>query len=116
LNDAELKNWEIVSLPFDDLSKLKFAKNDGSNSAFLRGSFTLNELGDTFLDMRAFGKGHVWVNGHHLGRFWSIGPQQSLYLPVGWLKKGKNSIVVLDLENKGTRTINSSPAILYGNN
>ena len=66
--------------------------------------------------MRGFGKGHVWVNGHHLGRFWSIGPQQSLYLPVGWLKKGKNSIVVLDLENKGTRTISATPAILYGNN
>jgi beta-galactosidase len=116
LNDAELKNWEIVSLPFDDLSKLKFAKNDGSNSAFLRGSVTLNELGDTFLDMRGFGKGHVWVNGHHLGRFWSIGPQQSLYLPVGWLKNGRNSIVVLDLENKGTRTISSSPTNQYANN
>ena len=49
-------------------------------------------LGDTFLDMRKWGKGHVWVNGHHLGRFWKIGPQQSLYVPVGWLKKGRNSI------------------------
>lgn len=116
LNDAELKNWEIVSLPFDNLSKLKFAKKDGANSAFLRGSFTLNEIGDTFLDMRSFGKGHVWVNGHHLGRFWSIGPQQSLYLPMGWLKKGKNSIVVLDLENKGMRTISASPINQYGNN
>ena len=116
MNNAELKNWEIVSLPFDDLSKLKFSKKDAANNSFFRGSFTLNELGDTFLDMRAFGKGHVWVNGHHLGRFWNIGPQQSLYLPVGWLKKGKNSIVVLDLENKGTRTISASPTNQYGNN
>ena len=116
LNDAELKTWEIVSMPFDDLSKLKFSKKDGSNSFFLRGSFTLAEIGDTFLDMRKFGKGHVWVNGHHLGRFWNIGPQQSLYLPVGWLKKGRNSLVILDLENKGIRTISASPTNHYGNN
>ena len=82
---------------------------------FFRGSFALTELGDTFLDMRKWGKGHVWVNGHHLGRFWNIGPQQSLYVPVGWLKKGRNSIVILDLENKGTRTISSSKIIHYGN-
>jgi len=109
----ELNNWEIFSLPFDDLSKIKFSKKSVENPVFFRGEFSLNETGDTFLDMRNWGKGHVWVNGHHLGRFWQIGPQQSLYVPVGWLKKGKNSIVVLDLENKGNRTIKSGKEILY---
>lgn len=112
-NNQDLKNWEMFSLPFDDLSKIKFSKKAVENSVFFRGEFNLNELGDTFLDMRNWGKGHVWVNGHHLGRFWQIGPQQSLYIPVGWLKKGKNSIVVLDLENKGNRTIKSGKEILY---
>jgi len=116
LNNAELKNWEIVSLPFDDLARLRFSRKGVPNAAFFRGTFTLKEAGDTFLDMRDWGKGHVWVNGHHLGRFWHIGPQQSLYLPAGWLKKGANSIVILDLENKGHRTINASPEILYGTN
>jgi beta-galactosidase len=37
------------------------------------------------------------VNGHHLGRYWKIGPQQTLYVPVEWLKKGANEIVVLEL-------------------
>lgn len=111
--NQELKNWEIISLPFDNLAKLKFSKNSIQNPAFFRGTFSLNEIGDTFLDMRNWGKGHVWVNGHHLGRYWAIGPQQSLYLPVGWLKKGKNSIIVLDLENKGNRSIKSSKEILY---
>jgi len=115
LNNSELKDWEMVSLPFDNLSRLKFTKKAGANSVFFRGSFTLKEVGDTFLDMRNWGKGHVWVNGHHLGRFWRIGPQQSLYLPAPWLKKGKNSIVILDLENSGQRTISASPKILYGN-
>ena len=47
--------------------------------------------------MRTWGKGLVWVNGHCIGRFWEVGPQQTLYLPGCWLKKGKNEIVVLDV-------------------
>lgn len=54
--------------------------------------------GDTFLDLRGWGKGTLWVNGHHLGRFWSIGPQQTLYLPGPWLTRGRNTVVVFDLE------------------
>ena len=50
------------------------------------------------MDMSNWGKGMVWVNGHALGRFWEIGPQQTLYLPGCWLKKGKNEIIVLDLK------------------
>jgi beta-galactosidase len=41
----------------------------------------------------------VFVNGHHLGRFWNVGPQQTLYLPGCWLKKGKNSIIIFDQNN-----------------
>ena len=47
--------------------------------------------------METWGKGQVYVNGHALGRFWSIGPQQTLYCPGCWLKKGDNEIVVLDV-------------------
>jgi beta-galactosidase len=32
-----------------------------------------------------------------MGRIWSIGPQQTLYVPGCWLKKGKNEIIVLDV-------------------
>ena len=38
------------------------------------------------------------VNGHAIGRFWEIGPQQTLYMPGCWLKKGRNEIIVLDLK------------------
>ena len=53
--------------------------------------------GDTFLDLRTWGKGVVWVNGHCLGRFWNIGPTQTMYLPGPWLKRGSNEVVVFDL-------------------
>lgn len=115
LSGVDLKNWEIVSLPFDNLAGLKFSKKADPNGVFFRGSFTIRELGDTFLDMRKWGKGHVWVNGHHLGRFWEIGPQQSLYVPVGWLKKGRNEVVVLDLQNPGNRIMSGSTINHYGN-
>ena len=64
---------------------------------YYRGFFNLKKVGDTFLDMETWGKGQVWVNGHAIGRFWSIGPQQTLYVPGCWLKKGKNEIIVLDV-------------------
>ena len=68
-----------------------------SKAGYYRGYFNLSKVGDTFLNMEAFGKGQVYVNGHALGRFWKIGPQQTLYLPGCWLKKGKNEVVVLDV-------------------
>ena len=62
-----------------------------------RGYFNLKKVGDTFLNFETWGKGQVWVNGHAMGRIWSIGPQQTLYVPGCWLKKGKNEIIVLDV-------------------
>ena len=66
-------------------------------SGYYRGYFELNKVGDTFLNMESWGKGQVYVNGHAIGRFWSIGPQQTLYVPGCWLKKGRNEVIVLDV-------------------
>ena len=68
-----------------------------SEIGYYRGTFCLKKTGDTFLNMETWGKGQVYVNGHALGRFWRIGPQQTLYCPGCWLKKGENEIVVLDV-------------------
>jgi beta-galactosidase len=65
--------------------------------SFYRGYFTLTTTGDTFLDIRKLGKGALWINGHPIGRFWNIGPQQTLYVPGPWLHKGDNEIVIFDL-------------------
>jgi beta-galactosidase len=69
----------------------------GTGPAFYRAHFTLTTTGDTFLDIRKLGKGALWINGHPIGRFWNIGPQQTLYVPGPWLHKGTNEIVVFDL-------------------
>lgn len=72
------------------------------------GSFTLNETGDTFLNMSGWGKGIVFVNGHNLGRYWHVGPQQTLYLPGVWLNKGENKIVIFEqLNDKVQQTVSA---------
>jgi beta-galactosidase len=105
LNGQELKGWEIYPLPLTNLSRLQFSQKSKRGPRFYRDTFPLDSVGDTFLDMRGWGKGHVWVNGHHLGRFWKIGPQQTLFLPAPWLKKGQNEIIVFELETKGGQSV-----------
>ena len=55
--------------------------------------------------MRGWRRGAVWVNGHALGRFWHIGPQQTLYVPGAWLKPGRNEIMVFDLGSSARRPL-----------
>ena len=98
LAGKELSGWQIYPLPMTDLSHLKYGRRPATGPAFYRGTFQLEKTGDTFLDFSRWSKGTVWVNGHQLGRFWSIGPQQTLYVPAPWLKRGSNEIVVFDLD------------------
>jgi Beta-galactosidase len=95
-----LKNWQIYNFPVDyNFQKsVKFKAVKAEGPAWYRAEINLNKVGDTYLDMSKWGKGMVWVNGYNLGRFWKIGPQQTLYVPGCWLKKGTNEIIVLDLE------------------
>lgn len=94
-----LKNWTMFSLPFTAVKKeqLVNTSNNLDGPVLKSGKFTLSDAKDTYLDMRKWGKGMVWVNGHNLGKYWSIGPQQTLYLPAEWLRKGENEVVVLEL-------------------
>lgn len=96
----EVKNWEMFSLPFNDISALTAKRSPGElgeGPSVQKGVFNITKVGDTYLDMTDWGKGVVWINGHNLGKFWAIGPQQTLYVPKEWLKVGKNEISVLEL-------------------
>ena len=105
-----LKKWTMTPISDDynkavkafDANKIERPLSDGfakreNGRGYYRGYFTLKKVGDTFLNFETWGKGQVWVNGHAMGRIWSIGPQQTLYVPGCWLKKGKNEIIVLDV-------------------
>ena len=99
LNQQELIGWQMFSLPFENIDTIAIKGNtfDANAPVLRKGIFNLQNKGDTYLDMQNWGKGCVWVNGHNLGRYWEIGPQQTLYVPAEWLIKGQNEIVILEL-------------------
>ncbi|MBB6251164.1 glycoside hydrolase family 35 protein [Nitrospirillum iridis] len=97
LDGQPVTGWSHQGLPLDDLTGLTFQAGAGDGPAFHRGTFEVTEAGYTFLDMRGWGKGYAWVNGHNLGRHWSVGPQRSLFVPESFLKIGTNEVVVFDL-------------------
>jgi beta-galactosidase len=160
LAGQKLKGWDMFSLPFttaphnftnaaglpnpahNNNSSISNTGSTGSTGntnvpvnprvpVLKKGSFTLDHTGDTYLDMQSWGKGMVWVNGHNLGRYWEIGPQQTLYLPAEWQKEGVNDIEILELlkpeqqflqgiekpildqiNNTGTLSIHSNPGTI----
>jgi beta-galactosidase len=113
LNGMTLMNWQTTLIPLDeDFIKtkkpdLKIKVDSERPCNFFEGSFKLSETSDTYFDMSGYSKGLLYVNGHNLGRYWSIGPQQRLYCPAGFLKKGKNEILVFDLHQLNPASIKS---------
>ena len=105
----ELKNWTVYNFPVD-YSFIKDKKYNDTKilpamPAYYKSTFKLDKVGDTFLDMSTWGKGMVWVNGHAMGRFWEIGPQQTLFMPGCWPNEGENEILVLDLKGPAKASI-----------
>ncbi|AZA81866.1 beta-galactosidase [Chryseobacterium lactis] len=111
INGDEISgNWQMFPMTFDEFPKHNYtSKNIANHSPVIQeAEFNLGETGDTFLDMRNFGKGIVFINGKNLGRYWSkAGPQQTLYVPGVWLKKGKNTIQIFEQIFEGKTSVNS---------
>ena len=95
-------NWEMYKLPMNAEPDLAIYKNSAkaNRPTLYQGTFNLKKTGDTFLDMRDWGKGIVFINGINIGRYWSVGPQQTLYVPGCWLNKGKNQITIFEQKNQ----------------
>ncbi len=103
---CDLKDWEVFNLPdtyefyqnmtYKPIESLNDAKGQRIPGCY-RATFHVKKPGDTFLNFETWGKGLVYVNGHAMGRIWEIGPQQTLYMPGCWLKKGENEILVFDI-------------------
>ncbi len=97
---GNLTGWRVYSLPMDDdfIANLRPGASDAQRPGlFFRATVDLDALGDTYVDVSQWTKGFVWVNGHNLGRYWAIGPQQRLYCPASWLQRMRNQILIFDL-------------------
>lgn len=116
LNGMTLMNWETFLLPMNatfakQATNLKTLTSEGKQGVFFKGKFLLENTGDTFFDMSNYSKGMLYVNGHLLGRYWNIGPQQRLYCPASWLHKGENEVIVFDLHQMQEATINGKTSL-----
>ena len=95
-----LFDWTIHCLPLEDLSSLQFETGIQTGRevpAFYRGTLYVKEVMDTFLQLDGWTKGVAFVNGFNIGRYWSKGPQGTLYVPAPLLREGENEIVVFEL-------------------
>ncbi|MFI1069938.1 beta-galactosidase family protein [Streptomyces puniciscabiei] len=66
-----------------------------------RAGVTVRGAGDARLELPGWTRGFVWINGFSLGRYWSVGPQRSLYVPGPVLREGENEVWVLELQETG---------------
>lgn len=104
-NKAFLLNWEIRTLPMEDVSRLAYGDApNGDLPAFYKGRFQAKPGIDTFLELPGWDRGVVWINGMNLGRYWKVGPQRTLYVP-GEILKEDNEIIALDLRNQSERNV-----------
>jgi beta-galactosidase len=103
-----LEDWDVYLLPMDEafIAHLDQAcTNPRKPGLFYKANVLVTEVGDTWLDMSNWTKGIVWVNRHHLGRYWNIGPQRRLYCPAPWLVQGNNEVLVFDLHQTEAKPI-----------
>ncbi|KNH22286.1 beta-galactosidase [Arthrobacter sp. ZBG10] len=111
LNGGELLDWDIQAVDVGKLGSLRPAATDLAAAAGVPGpsvafaDFEVDEPGDRYLRLDGWTKGNAFVNGFNLGRYWSRGPQRTLYVPGPLLTPGRNELAILELHGSTTRTV-----------
>lgn len=110
-----LNHWEADPWPLEDMAEELAALASGAAAVepgaeddvtlpvLVQASFEASEQKDAFLDVSDAGHGVAYVNGFCVGRYWNVGPQQSLYVPAPVIREGRNEVLLLDLEKQPTR-------------
>ncbi|WP_109479817.1 beta-galactosidase [Paraburkholderia sp. C35] len=103
-----LTEWEVVLLPMETsfVENLRpLCSNPDKPGLFFIATLSIEATADVYLDMSEWTKGVVWVNGHNLGRYWHIGPQERLYCPAPFLSAGDNTVLIFDLHQTVARPV-----------
>ncbi len=109
LNGAELPGWRMrTGLAADEGIDLwphpgpgdwqPLADAELRGPLWLAAEFAMPENADGAVRLELglhAGKGSAWLNGHNLGRYWDLGPQRSLWLPLDWLRP-RNELVLFE--------------------
>lgn len=102
-----VQDYEQFHIQLEQLNKEHFEEEWIKDTpAFYRYVFMLNEGNNTHIDVSAFSKGVVLVNGVNIGRYWNVGPTASLYISKTLLHEGENEIIIFDTEGTYNQEIN----------
>ncbi|KAM9079567.1 beta-galactosidase-1-like protein 3 isoform 2-T2 [Megaptera novaeangliae] len=109
LNNIPLQSFTIYSLElkmsfFERLRSVSWkpVPTHSLGPAFYLGTLKAGSSPrDTFLRLPGWDYGFVFINGRNLGRYWNIGPQETLYLPGAWLQPENNEIIVFEKKKRG---------------
>lgn len=116
LNDTDLEQWNMIPLRIRDcsVSALRFGprQTDGL-PCFRRGQFTVDAVGDVYVDVSGWSMGEIWINGQYIGTYWEENSQQTLQVPKEILSKGNNSIVAFELRNSGKASMRLTDAVVF---
>lgn len=96
-----VNGWTHRLVPQDAPVPVPGGSADASDGVAVA-SFGIAEPLDAWLAFPGGSKGMVWLNGFLLGRYWKVGPQETLYAPAPLWRVGRNEIVVLDTDCLGS--------------
>ncbi|KAH0575861.1 Beta-galactosidase [Spironucleus salmonicida] len=101
-NNSKMTNFKLSLLDIENFKPVEKLTEGSFIGGLFQGQFTANQT-DTYLDLKNFKKGYVFVNGINIGRYWNVKDDQSknhysrMYCPGVYLKSGINEITVLDV-------------------
>ena len=106
LDGDDLRRWEALPLHLTDLAVVSGALRSAlagpirglAGPAFAMATFDVSGSADLYLDTASWGKGVAWINGFNLGRYWTRGPQRTLYVPRPILREHDNELIILELQ------------------
>lgn len=93
-----ISNWNHYPLPLDNVESINFDAGISAGPTFYEFEFSLTELEDTYLYTGNLGKGSAFINNFNIGKYWNVGPFETLYIPYDLLKSGKNKIIIFETE------------------
>ena len=111
LDGKEVQGWSIRPVDLTALDDLRVGARELQGSGGVPGpsisfaSFPAGGPGDRYLRLDGWTKGNAFINGFNLGRYWSRGPQRTLYVPGPLIRPGVNELAILELHGSSTRRV-----------
>lgn len=107
LDGEVLKGFTMCVMPLKTVSSIPIAMKPSTEAfTFHHAVFNVDTVANTYLNPTGFKKGVAFVNGYNLGRYWTVGPQLTLFVPATLLKEGENELVLFEAEgNDGSLSV-----------